>query len=352
MLKQVLPRLKPGAHFHTQWRRYVLDSVLSFVSIASITAIIVPTSLYHIVPTVSLLYLLAVLVLAGKRGLYAASMATVLSLFTLDFFFFAPSYTLAIVQLADVIALIIFMLAAILTSKLADALRLRAVEAQQRESELRHLYEQAQELASLQERQRLARELHDSVSQVLYGISLGAHTAQEELDSDPEQARSSLDYIIGLTEAGLAEMRALIFELRPESLEMEGLVAALSKQVVVLRSRHHLHVDFCPTVEPKLTLEVKQNLYRVAQEALHNIVKHARASQVTILLEQRNGYVHLQIHDDGKGFNPDQSFPGHLGVLSMKERVNKMAGTLYIDSHHQQGTTIDVRLPSVQKTYV
>lgn len=345
MLKQVLSRLKPGAHLHTRWRRYALDSLLSLACIALITAAIVPTSLYHTVPTVSLLYLLVVLVLAGKRGLYAASLATMFSLLTLDFFFFAPSYNLAIVQLADVVALLVFMIAAILTSRLAAALRLRAEEAQQRESELRHLYEQAQELASLQERQRLARELHDSVSQVLYGISLGAHTAQEELDSDPTQARSSLDYVIGLTEAGLAEMRALIFELRPESLETEGLVVALSKQVAVLRSRHRLLVDFNSEVEPELTLEYKQNLYRIAQEALHNIVKHARASQVNILLVQQIDSVQLQIQDDGKGFDPAQTFPGHLGVLSMQERVKKMSGTLHIESHPQQGTTIDIHLP-------
>ncbi|GLV56151.1 hypothetical protein KDH_29940 [Dictyobacter sp. S3.2.2.5] len=349
MLKQVVPRRKHRVHLHIQWRRYALDSALAFICIAAISALIVPTSLYHTIPTISLLYLLIVLVLAGKRGLYAASLATALSLLTLDFFFFAPSYNLAIVQLADIITLIVFMLAAILTSKLAAALRLRAEEAQQRESELRHLYEKAQELASLQERQRLSRELHDSVSQVLYGISLGAHTAQEELDSDPEQARSSLDYVIGLTEAALAEMRALIFELRPESLETEGLVAAISRQVAVLHSRHHLQVDFCSTVEPDLALEDKQNLYRVAQEALHNIVKHARATRVTIVLEQESDQVLLQIHDDGKGFNPNQNFPGHLGVLSMRERVNKMAGRLHIDSDHEQGTTINVRLPSMQR---
>ncbi|GCE28486.1 hypothetical protein KDA_39700 [Dictyobacter alpinus] len=345
MLKQVLPRLQPGAHLHLRWRYYALDSLFSLAAIALITAILVPTNLYHTIPTVSLLYLLAVLLLAGKRGLYAASLATVLSLLTLDFFFFAPSYNLAVVQLADIVTLIVFMLAAILTSKLAAELRLRAEEAQQRESELRHLYEQAQELASLQERQHLARELHDSVSQVLYGISLGAHTAQEDLDTDPAQARSSLDYVIGLTEAGLAEMRALIFELRPESLATEGLVAALSKQVAVLRSRHRLQVDFCAEAEPELSLENKQNLYRIAQEALHNIVKHARASQVTLTLEQHTGALHLQIRDDGHGFNPEQPFPGHLGVLSMRERVKKMAGTLHIDSHPRQGTTIDIQLP-------
>jgi signal transduction histidine kinase len=96
------------------------------------------------------------------------------------------------------------------------------------------LYEQAQELAAVEERQRLARELHDSVSQALYGISLGVHTARLQLDRDPKELAESLDYVLELAEAALIEMRALIFELRPESLETEGLVTALTKQAAAL----------------------------------------------------------------------------------------------------------------------
>ena len=148
----------------------------------------------------------------------------------------------------DLFTLVGFLAAAIIIGQLASALRWRAQQAQSRELELRRLYEQAQELAALQERQRLARELHDSVSQVLYGISLGAHATREALESEPQQARASLDYVIGLAEAGLAEMRALLFELRPESLEAEGLVVALTKQVAVLQSRYKLSVEaICAT---------------------------------------------------------------------------------------------------------
>src|SRR5260370_1434497 len=123
----------------------------------------------------------------------------------------------------------------------------------------------------------LARELHDSVSQALYAIGLGAHTAREAIASDSEQALASIDYVLALAEAGLAEMRALIFELRPESLEIEGLVAALTKQVAVLRTRYKLNVEADLGEEPDLSMEMKHALYRIAQEALHNIVKHAPA---------------------------------------------------------------------------
>jgi signal transduction histidine kinase len=198
---------------------------------------------------------------------------------------------------------------------------------------------------SLQERQRLARELHDSVSQVLYSIGLGVHTAREALESNPEQARASIDYVLALAEAGLVEMRALLFELRPESLELEGLVAALTKQVAVLGTRYKLTVEVDLGEEPALSLEMKYTLYRIAQEALHNIVKHARASFVGLLLTNQENEVILEVRDNGRGFDPAGPFPGHLGLRSMQERAAKMGGTLTIQSVPGQGTCVNVRLP-------
>lgn len=345
MLKYVERVAASKGHEGPRWRRYLNDSLLSFGGVTLITAFIALMHLYPRIPTVSLLYLLVVLALAGTRGLYAASLMSLLSLLAFDFFFFPPSYTLAVVKLEDLLTLAVFLVAAVMTSQLAAALRWRAEQARNREYELRRLYEQAQELASLQERQRLAQELHDSVSQALYGISLGAHTVQETLENDPEQARASLSYVIALTEAGLAEMRALIFELRPESLETEGLVAALTKQVAVLRTRYRLTVDVSLGEEPDLSLELKHTLYRIAQEALHNIVKHARAHTVALRLIQQENEICLEICDDGKGFDPEQSFPGHFGVSSMKERTLKIGGTLTLKSLPEQGTSINARLP-------
>jgi signal transduction histidine kinase len=181
------------------------------------------------------------------------------------------------------------------------------------------LYEHAQGTAALEERQRLARELHDSVSQALYGIALGAKTARTLLDKDPNQIAGPLDYVLSLAEAGLAEMRALIFELRPESLENEGLIAALEKQAAALRARHEHPVRVTIRCEePEVPLKVKEALYRVAQEALHNTVKHARASNVEIHLECGADGITLEISDDGAGFDPSSDFPGHLGLKSMR----------------------------------
>ena len=208
------------------------------------------------------------------------------------------------------------------------------------------LYEQAQELAALEERQKLARELHDSVSQALYGIALGAHTARTLLDRDPGLAAKPLDYILALAEAGLAEMRALIFELRPESLETEGLVAALMKQAAALHARHNIPVETDLCDEPDLPLKVKQEVYRVAQEALHNTIKHARASQVNVRLGRTAEAIILEIRDNGRGFDALGSFPGHLGLLSMQERVKNLGGVLSIESTPGQGTTICARVPA------
>jgi signal transduction histidine kinase len=209
------------------------------------------------------------------------------------------------------------------------------------------LYEQAHQLAALEERQKLARELHDSVSQALYGIALGTRTARTLLDRDPNRAAEPLDYIVSLAEAGLAEMRALIFELRPESLQSEGLTVALSKQAEAARARYQLDVitDFCP--EPETSLEIKEALYRVVQEALHNVAKHARANRVELRLENGNGRLTLSIRDDGQGFDPTGEFPGHLGLRSMRERVEAIGGAFRLESAPGQGTFIQAQIGSI-----
>jgi signal transduction histidine kinase len=208
------------------------------------------------------------------------------------------------------------------------------------------LYQRASSAAALEERQRLARELHDSVSQALYGIALGARTARRRLG---EEAGSSvtepLDYVLSLAEAGLTEMRALIFELRPESLATEGLVAAIGRQVAATQARYGVEVTAELCDEPDVSLDIKEALYRIAQESMHNTVKHARATRVTVGLESDDTELELFVQDNGQGFDPAGEFPGHLGLRSMKERVRDIGGTLEIDSEPGKGTRINVRVP-------
>jgi signal transduction histidine kinase len=200
----------------------------------------------------------------------------------------------------------------------------------------------------LEERQRLARELHDSVSQALYSIVLGIKTAQAVLDDDPGRAVDPIEFALLQAEAGLAEMRALIFELRPEALETEGLAAALEKQASFIRDRHRLNVNTRLESEPDVPVSVKEALYRVAQEALHNTVKHAHARTVDIRLDANQSGIELEVRDDGKGFEPNGPFPGHLGLQTMRERVALLGGKLDIQSAPGRGTLIRADVPVAQ----
>jgi signal transduction histidine kinase len=231
----------------------------------------------------------------------------------------------------------------------ADQLRIASAFANQVAIALENanLYEQVHEQAAFDERQHLARELHDSVSQALYGILLGAHTARKQLQEAPEKAGEALSYVENLAQAGLAEMRALIFELRPESLEKEGLIGAFKKQLDALESRHELETQAELAAEPNLPLATKQVLFRIAQEALHNIVKHARARRVEFRFEADSETILLAVRDDGLGFDPSGSFPGQLGLSSMRERTAALGGVLTVSSTKGQGTEVLVQIPTV-----
>jgi len=213
------------------------------------------------------------------------------------------------------------------------------------------LYQQAKQAAVLEERSRLARELHDSVSQALYGIGLGARTARKILEQELlddtilSKLTHPLDYVLHLADTGLAEMRALIFELHPDILERQGIVVALERQANFLQTRHGIKVHTALCDEPPLPFETKEAIYRVAQEALNNIVKHARATQIRLQLTLMQGMVNLEIEDDGIGFDIKEEYPGHLGIRSMRERLQALGGRLTIQSTEGEGTTIQSQIP-------
>ena len=187
--------------------------------------------------------------------------------------------------------------------------------------------------------------MHDSVSQALYSIALGTKTAQTLLERDPKQAADPLDYVLSLTEAGLSEMRALIFELRPESLKTEGLVTALEKQAAALRARHGIEVEATLCEEPNASLEAKEAVYRIAREALHNTVKHAHANRVEMKMECAWDRISLELSDDGLGFDMRDDFPGHLGLRSMRERASRLGGMLEVETEPGAGTRICAWIP-------
>ncbi len=202
------------------------------------------------------------------------------------------------------------------------------------------------ETAGEKERSRLARELHDSVSQALYGIALGAKTLRKKAE---QQGGTDLlepaDYILTLAEGGLAEMRALLLGLRPEELEEQGLRLALARLGDGLTARHQIEVRARLQREPQLTLDQKVALYRIAQEATHNTIKHAQASLIEIRLSSAEGWVTLEVTDNGRGFEPQGEFPGHLGLKSMQERAALLGGTCVVESG-PAGTRVQARMPA------
>ena len=213
-------------------------------------------------------------------------------------------------------------------------------------TERKQVEEQRARLAALEERQHLARELHDTLSQNLYGVALGAHTALTLLDTDKTKVVEAVEYILALADSGLTELRALIFDLRPESLAMEGLVTALAKQSAAMQTRYgiEMRADLC--AEPDVPLEIKEAIYRIAQEALHNAVKHAQASRLDLRLYRSSQSIVLEISDNGMGFDPSIAFPGHLGLRSMHERATRLGGTLAINSSPHDGTRVCAQFPS------
>jgi signal transduction histidine kinase len=151
--------------------------------------------------------------------------------------------------------------------------------------------------------------------------------------------------VLSLTEAGLTEMRALIFELRPEALERDGLVVALSRQAAATSARHEIAVEAALGEEPDVPLPVKEALYRVAQEAMHNTVKHANARRIDLTLASTTEGLVLEVRDDGAGFDSGGAFPGHLGLHSMRERITGIGGTVELHTAPGKGTRIRVVAP-------
>lgn len=207
------------------------------------------------------------------------------------------------------------------------------------------LVQLAQQQAVDQERTRLGRELHDSVSQTLYGIGLGAQSALEALNVNPDEARESINYVLKLATGGLTEMRTLLYKLRPEFLATEGLVQALRQHVGSLGERHKITVKFELGQEPALPLNAKHAIYRVVMEAVHNTVKHAQANSLRLVLDEQADSLNLVVEDDGHGFDVQQDFSGHHGLNSMRERIASLGGELKLESRLDVGTVVRATLP-------
>ncbi|MGH3823084.1 MAG: histidine kinase, partial [Pseudonocardiaceae bacterium] len=216
----------------------------------------------------------------------------------------------------------------------------------QAEEELRA--HRAQQAAS-EERARIARELHDSVSQALFSITLHARAAELALERDGVDEHHPLTRNITqlheLSQGALAEMRALIFELRPKALAEEGLVAAIRKHAAALTAREALPITVDgPGERLDLPDDAEEHLYRIVQEALHNTIKHAAASLAAVTVHAVPTAVTVTVDDNGCGFHTPVEHPGHLGIGTMTDRAAAIGADLTIRSAPGAGTTLTVRL--------
>lgn len=205
---------------------------------------------------------------------------------------------------------------------------------------------QAERSAVSEERTRLARELHDAVTQTLFSASLIADVLPRLYERNPEQGRQRLQELRELTRGALAEMRTLLLELRPATLTESSLDELLRQLAEATVGRTRLPVDLAIEGQGALPPEVQVAFYRIAQESLNNIAKHAEADHVTLRLTYNEQVVRLTIHDDGRGFDPARAAPNSLGLSIMRERAVKIEADLQIESQIGRGTRVMVRWPS------
>lgn len=210
------------------------------------------------------------------------------------------------------------------------------------------LYERSRELSILSERNRLALELHDAVTQKLFSLNLAAESAATLLDRDAEAAGRQLERVRALSREALEELRSLILGLRPADLEHDGLEAALRKEVAMVSRVHGIEVKLSARSVPGSDAARDAQVLRIANEAVHNAVRHAAASHVTVDLRgDGEALLALEVADDGHGFDPGdpELRSRHLGLTSMEERAAELGGRLAISSAPGSGTTVRLELP-------
>jgi signal transduction histidine kinase len=219
-------------------------------------------------------------------------------------------------------------------------------EADQRVRAEEALRQREREKAVAEERNRLARELHDSVTQALYGVTLYSEAAAGHLGlGHTDRVAEHLQELQDTAQEALAEMRLLIFELRPPILEELGLVAALQARLQAVEGRAGLRTEFKTNVEERLPSDVEEGLYRIALEALNNALRHAQASNIEVHLRQDELGTTLEIADDGIGFDLATARErGGMGLAAMEERAAELGGRLTVESAAGEGTSVRVRL--------
>jgi signal transduction histidine kinase len=253
---------------------------------------------------------------------------------------------LLVLYFITIIRTVCFIVVGIFINQLISYLRAQQESLKAANNQLSHYASTLESLTVSRERNRMSRELHDTVVHTLSGLSVQLETTKAYLEVDPETARNLLGQSLEATRSGLQETRRAIKALRASPLDDLGLVRAIQEVTETAAQRGRLQVDISlPEHDLFLAPDVEQCIYRIVQEATENILHHANARRMRVQLEANEKDVTLLIQDDGIGFDPQASFPaGHFGISGMRERAHLAGGEFSIQSRPNGGTTIRLAL--------
>ncbi|WP_192894551.1 sensor histidine kinase [Paenibacillus contaminans] len=207
------------------------------------------------------------------------------------------------------------------------------------------LQAQSNEAAVLEERKRLARDLHDTVSQQLFAIHMSASSLEKLLDARPEMVKTVVEQLVTMSQHAQKQMRSLIAQLRPLELEGKTLHGALDQWFPVYCSQNGLQGKLDVRLDDRLSDAIEHQLFLIIQEAMANVVKHARANHVMLLLHDGGRQIVLQIDDNGIGFEPGGAQRSSYGLSTMKERAQRLGGDAEVRSLVGKGTTVKISIP-------
>ena len=296
-------------------------------------------------PVSSPLFLVAIVLTTWLCGFRYGTVASILAGLTIDYFFVQPRFEFYGSR-EELIRLLIFVVEGAAASWLVDRLRLAGEEIRISHRKLRALTDYQQRLRE-DEQKRIARELHDELGQALTGLKMQIHLLKGQSESRAEKSLSKeFDELMHLIDSTIATVRRIASELRPSLLDDFGLVPAVEWQTQEFERRTSIACEF-KTSDESIDLGHEQNtvIYRIVQEALTNVARHARATKVTVDLDAEPGEVNLRIRDNGVGMEEENPKGVSLGIIGMHERSRMIGGELEIESGPEEGTAISLRIP-------
>ena len=230
-------------------------------------------------------------------------------------------------------------------NELAGKLQKQVTSLQNLANQKAELAEKARGAAIIEERQRLARDLHDAVSQQLFALNMMSSASIKIMDRDIETAKSQMIDVADLASKAQVEMRALLLHLRPIQLSEDSLCTGISKLVDELEKKSGVNFQLTFDEIPELPRGIEENLFRIVQESLGNALRHANASEIRITIKLKQNQLLLHIKDNGSGFEVSNQKKGAYGLGSIQERCDEIGGQFRIASRPSEGTLVEVRVP-------